>query len=98
VHQYAPLNECFPILFPAFFMETDTLINLPGTVQKNIPGMDVLEVMPFPLPLITEQRRIVAKADQLMALAEQLETKLAASRVTVAKLLEAMLAELTAGY
>jgi hypothetical protein len=40
----------------------------------------------------------VAKADQLMALAEQLETKLAASRVTVAKLLEAMLAELTAGY
>jgi type I restriction enzyme, S subunit len=47
LHQSALLNEYFLILFPAFFMETDTLTNLQGTAQKNIPGMDVLKAMPW---------------------------------------------------
>ena len=42
-----------------------------------------------------EQRRIVAKADQLLALVDQLETQLAASRSTAANLLSALVAELT---
>ena len=50
----------------------------------------------FPLPPLAEQRRIVAKVDQLMALVDQLETQLAASRATAANLLEAIVAELTA--
>ena len=49
----------------------------------------------FPVPPLAEQRRIVAKVDQLMALVDQLETQLAASRATAANLLEALLAELT---
>lgn len=48
LHQSALLNDYFVILFPAFFMETDTLSNLQGTAQKNIPGMEVLKEMPFP--------------------------------------------------
>ncbi len=48
------------------------------------------------LPPLAEQRRIVAKVDQLMALVDQLETQLTASRATAAKLMEAVVAELTA--
>ena len=44
---------------------------------------------------VTEQRRIVAKLDQLMALVNALETQLAASRATAANLLSALVAELT---
>ena len=47
-------------------------------------------------PPLTEQRRIVAKVDQLMALVDGLETQLAASRATAANLLSALTAELTA--
>ena len=40
-------------------------------------------------------RRIVAKVEQLMALVDELETQLAASRSTAANLLSALVAELT---
>jgi type I restriction enzyme, S subunit len=42
------------------------------------------------------QRRIVAKVDQLMALVDQLETQLAASRATGANLVDAIVSELSA--
>ena len=48
----------------------------------------------FPLPPLAEQRRIVAKVEQLMALVDALETQLAASRATAANLLSALVAEL----
>ena len=48
-----------------------------------------------PLPPLAEQRRIVAKVEQLMALVDALETQLAASRATAANLLTALVAELT---
>jgi type I restriction enzyme S subunit len=51
----------------------------------------------FALPPLAEQRRIVAKVEQLMALVDALETQLAASRATAEKLLAAMVAELTEG-
>ena len=50
----------------------------------------------LPFPPLAEQRRIVAKVDQLMALVDELETHLAASRATAKNLLEALVAELTA--
>jgi type I restriction enzyme S subunit len=64
--------------------------------MKNI-GRDVMCNLPIALPPLAEQRRIVAKVDQLMALVDQLETQLAASRAAAANLLEAVVAELTAG-
>lgn len=54
------------------------------------------ETIRIPIPPLVEQRRIVAKVDQLMALVGQLETQLAASRATAEKLMEAVVAELTA--
>ncbi len=48
-----------------------------------------------PVPPLAEQRRIVAKVDQLMALVDELETQLAASRATAKNLLQALVTELT---
>ncbi|HVE71020.1 MAG TPA: restriction endonuclease subunit S [Thermoanaerobaculia bacterium] len=51
--------------------------------------------MILPIPPFGEQRRIVAKVDELMALVDELETQLATSRTTAAKLLNAILGQLT---
>ncbi|MFM2198812.1 MAG: hypothetical protein RLZZ505_2244 [Verrucomicrobiota bacterium] len=55
----------------------------------------LLESFIVGIPPLAEQRRIVAKVDQLMTLVNQLETQLAASRATGKNLLEALVAELT---
>jgi type I restriction enzyme S subunit len=70
--------------------------NASGTSSsmKNV-GREVMSNLPIPLPPLAEQRRIVAKVDQLMALVDQLEAQLAASRATAANLLSALVAELT---
>ena len=74
-----------------YVIEKSRTLNQPNL---NIPE---LRCLPFPLPPLAEQRRIVAKVEQLMALVEALETQLAASRATAAaNLLAALVAELTA--
>jgi type I restriction enzyme S subunit len=50
---------------------------------------------PVPFPPLAEQRRIVAKVDQLMALVDQLEIQLSTSKAAAGKLLEAVVSELT---
>jgi type I restriction enzyme S subunit len=65
-----------------------------GTAQPTIP-LGSLRNFAAPLPPLAEQRRIVAKVEQLMALVDALETQLAASRATAANLLSALVAELT---
>jgi type I restriction enzyme S subunit len=54
-----------------------------------------LKTVKIPIPPLAEQRRIVAKVEQLMALVDALETQLATSRATAANLLSALVAELT---
>ncbi len=65
-----------------------------GATIKHLTGRS-LAAYPIPIPPLAEQRRIVAKVEQLMALVDALETQLAASRATVANLLSALVAELT---
>ena len=49
------------------------------------------------ISLLAEQRRIVAKVNELMALVDALETQLATARTTATALLAAAIAELTTG-
>ena len=65
-----------------------------GSAQPNLSANNVKKYW-IPLPPLAEQRRIVAKVEQLMALVDALETQLAASRATAANLLSALVAELT---
>jgi type I restriction enzyme S subunit len=70
--------------------------NASGTSSsmKNI-AREVMCNLPIALPPLAEQRRIVAKVGELMALVDELETKLATASTTGGKLLEAFVAELT---
>jgi type I restriction enzyme, S subunit len=65
--------------------------------SNGVPHISTRQVqlLPFVLPPLVEQRRIVAKVDQLMALVDALETQLATSRATAANLLSALVDELT---
>ena len=63
--------------------------------NNKAAAVQLINNFPVSLPPLAEQRRIVAKVDQLMALVDQLETQLAASRGAAKGLLEAVLAELT---
>jgi type I restriction enzyme S subunit len=67
--------------------------------SNGVPHISTRQVqlLPFVLPPLAEQRRIVAKVEQLMALVDALETQLAASRATAENLLAAVVAELTEG-
>ncbi|MFB1489293.1 MULTISPECIES: restriction endonuclease subunit S [unclassified Thiocapsa] len=65
-----------------------------ATAQPVISGAKVNPIV-LAIPPLAEQRRIVAKVDQLMALVDELETQLAVSRATAANLLSALVAELT---
>jgi len=50
-----------------------------------------------PIPPLAEQRRIVAKVDQLMSLVDELERQQEASREKATKLLDAIVHEMTSG-
>ena len=65
-----------------------------GGAQPNLNVQKIKEAF-VPLPPLAEQRRIVAKVSELMALVDELEAQLAASRATGANLLSAVVAELT---
>ena len=49
--------------------------------------------MPIPIPSLSDQHRIVARVDALMALCERLEASLAAAASTRRHLLDALIAE-----
>jgi len=66
-----------------------------GATMQNL-NQSILARMPVGLPPLAEQRRIVAKVDQLMTLVDQLEMQLTASRAAATNLMEAAVAELTA--
>jgi type I restriction enzyme S subunit len=66
-----------------------------GGAQPNVSKAKVVRC-PIPLPPLAEQRRIVAKVDELMALCDQLEASLAAAATDRARLLESLLHEAVA--
>jgi type I restriction enzyme S subunit len=75
-------------------MTQEVIRKAKNSTNDNI-SMGDIKGFAIPLPPFAEQRRIVAKVDQLMAWVDQLETQLTASRATATKLMEAVVAELT---
>jgi type I restriction enzyme S subunit len=67
--------------------------NLKGKARSLIPGISREDVLSFefPLPPLAEQKRIVAKVDQLMALCDQLEASLQQAERVQHQLLQAVL-------
>ncbi|MDT0619975.1 restriction endonuclease subunit S, partial [Salinisphaera sp. P385] len=61
-----------------------------GTAQPNLSSASVRQYL-LPLPPIEEQRRIVAKVDDLLRLCGQLEVSLTKAETTRSRLLESML-------
>lgn len=63
-----------------------------GASQGNL-NLSLIRTFNIPLPPLSEQHRIIAKVDQLMALCDQLEASLVQGEQTRSKLLEAVLHE-----
>ena len=85
LHRYM-LSE--PFLLQA--VKTDTRVAMPKINQAELNAIAV------PVPPLAEQRRIVAKTDQLLALVDELEMQVAVSHASAENLLKAVVAELTA--
>ena len=64
-----------------------------GAVVQNL-NADKVRRLPVPLPPLAEQRRIVAKVDELMALCDRLEASLVTGEETREQLIEAVLDEM----
>jgi type I restriction enzyme S subunit len=64
-----------------------------GTGTLPIISKGKWEILPIPIPPLSEQLRIVAKVDELMALCDRLETNLERTFTTRHRLLNAVLAE-----
>jgi type I restriction enzyme S subunit len=67
-----------------------------GATMQNL-NQSILREMPLGLPPSAEQHRIVARVDELMALCDELETRLTATTTTRRQLLEATLHEALEG-
>ena len=94
---FRPIFPEFATYLYTFLKEGSFLqnIQLIGTAGQDNISVTKCKFIPVPIPPIAEQRRIVAKVDELMKLVDALETQLAASRTTAANLLAALVAELT---
>jgi type I restriction enzyme S subunit len=64
-----------------------------GATIKHLTGRS-LSAYPVPIPPLAEQRRIVAKVEQLMGLVDALEAREAAARASGEQLLTAIIADL----
>ncbi|MCC7312539.1 MAG: restriction endonuclease subunit S [Sulfuritalea sp.] len=77
-------------------------LDLSGEINKFRKGVGIsnlsgrsLASIPFPLPPLAEQNRVVAKVDELMALCDRLEQEVGAGETAHAKLVETLLGTLT---
>jgi type I restriction enzyme S subunit len=93
-----PTSEITP-QFLELFLASPVVQNLIETIQvggtREALTKAMIEQFEIPVPSIAEQRRIVARVDQLMALVDELERQQAASRENATKLLDAIVQEMT---
>lgn len=92
----------FGSINPYFAYRTFERLNLTGEIDQYRKGVGIsnmsgksLASIPFPLPPLSEQHRIVAKVDELMALCDRLEAQLTEGTQANATLLKTLLDALT---
>lgn len=90
-------SKLVDVRFLAYSMESQFVFDqattcATGIAQKTVP-LSGLRRIAIPLPPIPEQRRIVAKVDELLALCDQLKMNLVDATDTRRRLLDALLAE-----
>jgi len=78
----------------ALINESFILHNCAGTAQKVL-NVGTVNDLPYPLPPLAEQHRIVAKVDELMTLCDRLQAQQADAESTHAQLVQALLGSLT---
>ena len=74
----------------AYFQSIGVGIAIPGINRDNVL------TLAFPLPPANEQKRIVAKVDELMVLCDELESSLSKSQTDCDRLMEAAVSEILA--
>jgi type I restriction enzyme S subunit len=74
------------------FVKRQSADNTQGIGNKNLV-LRLINQFLIPVPPLAEQRRIVAKVDELMALCDQLEARLIGSQTESCRLLDAVLHE-----
>ena len=87
-------SEPFFLLLYLNYASEEMKAKAAGAVQSFV-SLGFLRNYFFPLPPLAEQRRIVTKVDELLALVDELETQLVASRTVAHNLLAALVRELT---
>ena len=95
---FVPSDKIGDAKYFEYFMRTaksHLTVFAPSTAQKNI-NLGILRSVLIPLPPAPEIKRIVAKADELMALCDELETRLSQSQTDCDRLMEAAVAEILA--
>ena len=86
------LSQYLWIVLRSPFMIACVEKDMRGQAYPAINDAD-FSILPFPLPPLAEQHRIVAKVDELMALCDRLEASLATGNDTKQRLLDALLHE-----
>jgi len=100
LHILRPVANCvLPDYALAFVKSPHFLINgeahMTGTAGQKRVSWDYFARTPFPLPPLAEQRRIVAKVEELLALCDALEARQTAAREHRARLVRSALDHLT---
>ncbi len=80
LHVLRPFNGVVLPLYALLFYKSPEFVaggvaSFSGTAGQQRVSNDYFRFAPFPLPPLAEQKRIVAKVDQLMALCDQLEAQ-----------------------
>jgi len=86
-------DSFFKMLFRSPYFQSHIFSNSTGMAIPNVKGVKELKAIPLPLPPLAEQHRIVAKVQELMALYDELESRLTTTAANRHQLLEATLHE-----
>lgn len=72
---YEPIHVPYFLMFFDFVLKRDARSSSKGSAIKNIPPFEVLNNYLVPLPPLAEQKRIVAKLEEILPLCEKLKSK-----------------------